>query len=189
LLATLQKLFLEFCIPSKQPQKIMHVFFQDWQANDKNPKGRLVLLLFRIAHWSRTTNMLTYALGFPYLVFYRLIVEWVLGIELPQKTKIGPGLQLHHGFALVVNDNTVIGSDCILRHSTTLGHKSKTSKEPSCPIIGSNVDIGSGVTILGPVTIGDGSIIGAGSVVTKDVPPGSTVVGNPARILSPRSPC
>ena len=49
-------------------------------------------------------------------------------------------------------------------------------------IIGDNVRMGSNATIL-PVKIGDGAIIGAGCVVTKDVPAGVTVVGNPSRIL------
>jgi maltose O-acetyltransferase len=48
--------------------------------------------------------------------------------------------------------------------------------------VGRNVWIGGGAVILPGVTIGDDAIIGAGSVVTRDVPPGVTVVGNPARI-------
>ena len=50
-------------------------------------------------------------------------------------------------------------------------------------IIGNNVWIGDKATILSGVTIGDGAIIGANTVVTKDVPPYSVVVGNPARII------
>lgn len=56
------------------------------------------------------------------------------------------------------------------------------SQGPS-PVIGDNVDIGANVVIIGGICIGDNVVIGVGSVVTKDVPKGSVVVGNPARII------
>jgi maltose O-acetyltransferase len=52
--------------------------------------------------------------------------------------------------------------------------------------IGADVWIGGGAIILGGLTIGDGAIIGAGSVVTRNVPPGATAAGNPARLITPR---
>jgi serine acetyltransferase len=156
----------------------------DWKANKGNPKGQFILLLFRVAQAIRSWPEPWWVLGAPYLVFYRVFVEWILGVELRFKTRVGPRLKLFHGQALVVHEGTVIGSDCTLRHSTTIGSKTLPDGAPTrCPIIGNAVDVGSNVVILGAVTVGDGAVIGAGSVVVKDVSPGSVVAGNPARIL------
>jgi putative colanic acid biosynthesis acetyltransferase WcaB len=159
--------------------------FQDWEANHGNPKGQLVLALFRLAQWVRALPEPWWLLGIPYLAFYRLQVEWILGIELRFKTRVGPRLRLFHGQALVVHETTVIGADCILRQSTTIGNKTLPdgSGGPS-PVLGNGVDVGSNAIILGAITIGDGAVIGAGAVVLKDVPARAVVAGNPARIIS-----
>jgi putative colanic acid biosynthesis acetyltransferase WcaB len=108
-----------------------------------------------------------------------------MGIELPLGLNVGQNLTLHHGQALVIHHQAVIGQNCILRHSTTIGNRRYTSEPPEVGFIriGNNVDIGANVVILGPIEIGDHAQIGAGSVVLKDVPPYSIVVGNPAKIL------
>jgi putative colanic acid biosynthesis acetyltransferase WcaB len=163
---------------------------RDLAANRFNSKGKLILLAFRfsgIFARSKNTNRLLWFAGFPILILYRVIIEWLLCVELPAKTEIGPGLIIFHGQALVVNDHTRIGSNCILRHSTTIGCKTLANGEqgPS-PVLGDRVDVGSNVVILGDITIGDDVAIGAGSVVVRDVPDGAVVVGNPARIVSSR---
>lgn len=156
----------------------------DWSANRRNPKGRLVLLLFRVAHACSRLPAPIRHLTYPYVAFYRILVEWLLGIEIPWKTKIGPGLSLYHGVALVINDSAQIGQNCVLRHSTTIGVK-RTSVEHlgEAPRIGNNVDIGVHVVILGAVYVGDNAVIGAGSVVVKDVPAHAFVAGNPAQVI------
>ena len=157
--------------------------FQDWSANRQNFKAQLVLVMFRLVQaFNRYT--FTKIIFFPYFMFYRFVVEWHLGIELPRKLTIGRGLSLYHGQALVVNKSTVIGNNCVLRNSTTIGHKKLADGTfTRSPRIGNNVDIGANVCIIGEVTIGDNVIIGAGSVVVKDVPPDCVVVGNPARVV------
>ncbi len=166
-------------------KKIIAYVFQDWQANPRNnPKGRLVLALFRLAQLVRRLPLPLRILGLPYLVGYRVGVEWILGIELRWKTQIGPHLRLDHGQALVVHDHTVIGANCVLRHSTTIGNKGARSDGlDDSPRIGDNVDIGAHCVIIGGITIGDHVTIGAGSVVIRDIPCGSVVVGNPARVI------
>ena len=160
----------------------LHIF-QDWGANRGNPKGRLVMLLFRIAHGLRRTPI-TFVLFIWYFIAYRLFVEWFLCIELPWKTRIGPGFRIDHGQALVVNDGTVFGRDCTVRNSTTIGNKRlKDGSYSRPPRIGDRVDIGANVVIIGPLTVGDDAAIGAGAVVVRDVPPGHVAVGNPARII------
>jgi serine acetyltransferase len=156
----------------------------DWIANKGNLKGRLVVAAYRFAHWFRCTHCLTCWLGLPYLACYRLLVEWLMGIEIPPLTKIGQGFILNHGQGLVINNGCVIGRDCRLRHGVTLGNRGDI---PGCPVLGDGVEIGAGAIVIGPITIGEGAVVGAGSVVTKDVEPGQVVVGNPARVLSKRT--
>ena len=164
----------------------MNEIFQDWTANRGKPKEQLVLALFRLAQWVRGWPAPWWLLGAPYLAFYRVAVEWVLGIELRFKTRVGPRLRLFHGQALVVNEGTVLGADVTLRPSTTIGSKTLADgTQSACPILGDGVDVGANVVIVGAVRIGDGATIGAGSVVVKDVPPGTVVAGNPARVIRP----
>lgn len=158
--------------------------FQDWKANENNIKGRFVLVHFRLAQLCRRTPKPLLLLLIPYLVFYRVMFEWILGIELPWNTQIGAGLKLYHGQGLVVNDHSIIGKNCTLRHNTTIGHKELANGQFSAsPIIGDNVDIGSNTAIIGPVTIGDNVKIGAGSVVVKNLESDSIYAGNPARLI------
>lgn len=166
----------------------MNEIFQDWEANQGNVKGQLVLALFRLAQKTRALPEPWWLLGLPYLAFYRLSVEWMLGIELRFKTRVGPRLRLYHGQALVVHEQTVIGADCMLRQSTTIGNKIGADGKPgACPVLGNGVDVGANAVILGAITIGDGAVIGAGSVVVKDVPAGAVVAGNPARVIGQKS--
>ncbi|MEO7216481.1 DapH/DapD/GlmU-related protein [Mucilaginibacter sp.] len=157
--------------------------FQDWSTNKGYFKGQLVLLLFRSATLVKSNIILTVLFCW-YLLFYRFFVEWVLGVELSWNLTAGKGLQLFHGQALIVNGNTIMGDNCILRHSTTIGNKGEIEfSRLDSPIIGNNVNIGANVCILGHITIGDNVKIGAGSIITKDIPSNCIVVGNPARII------
>ncbi len=156
--------------------------FQDWARNSNNFKGQFVMLNFRLASFFQS-SIITKVLFFWYLVYYRIFIIWILGIEIPATLKIGKGLQLFHGQSLVINPGTVIGENCVLRHCITIGNKYVITGISNCPIIGNCVDIGAHTCILGSVKIGDNVFIGAGSVVTKDFPPNCVIVGNPARIL------
>lgn len=119
----------------------------------------------------------------PITAFYMLTVEGFLGIELPIHTKVGPRLKLFHATALVVNRDVVLGADCTLRNSTTLGNKATGDARDGCPVIADNVDIGANAVVIGPITVGKNAVIGAGSVVVRSVPDDAIVVGNPARVL------
>ncbi|MEO8734057.1 MAG: DapH/DapD/GlmU-related protein [Flavobacteriales bacterium] len=141
------------------------------------------MILFRIAHLLRQ-SIITFVLFLPYFIFYRLAVEWLLCIELPWKTNIGPGFRIDHGQSLIVNDRTVFGSQCTVRNSTTIGNKQcKEGGYTASPRFGDRVDIGANAVIIGPLIIGDDVIIGAGSVVLRDVPSNHLAVGNPARCI------
>lgn len=158
----------------------INFILQDWKVNRSNTKGRIILLLFRIANFC-STNRLYYFIGFPYLMFYRILVEWFFSIEIPWNTKIGRNLKLYHGQALVMTANVIIGENCVLRHSTTIGNKQLPGSGFSAsPVIGNFVDIGSNVCIIGPIKIGDHSMIGCGAIVVKDVSANHVATGNPA---------
>lgn len=158
---------------------------QDWQVNkETSSKSRLILVLFRSAQLFGRLPVPFSLFSIFFRILYQVVAEWVLGVELPWDTQVGPNLQLQHGVGLVVNHYTIIGANCILRQSTTIGNKKLS--DGSCsnsPKIGNNVEIGANVVILGSITIGDNAVIGAGSVVVKDVPPKAVVVGNPAKLI------
>jgi putative colanic acid biosynthesis acetyltransferase WcaB len=154
---------------------------EDLDVNRGQAKGQLVVLAYRLAHSSRRpldTRPRPWAI--PVGLVYRLTIEWVLSVEIPWRTVIGRRLRVFHGAGIVINDRTVIGDDVSIRQNVTLGN---TRTDGPCPIIGNGVELGAGCIVLGGITVGDGARVGAGAVVTKDVPAGATVVGNPARIL------
>ena len=98
----------------------------------------------------------------------------VTGADIPLNAQIAGGLLLVHPNGIVIHPQASIGVNCLIFQQVTIVSGVK---------IGGNVDIGAGAKIIRPVTIGDRAQIGANAVVTKDVPPGATVVGIPARIL------
>lgn len=159
---------------------------QDW-ACQASFKSRLVLLLFRLAQRAGRAPAWMAPLALPAILLYRLLSEWLLGFDLPWQVRVGARLRLYHAHALVVHPATRIGADCTLRHTTTLGTLDPSGVwSEDAPTLGDGVDVGCHVLVLGPVHVGDGARIGAGSVVLRDVPAGSIVVGNPARVVGGR---
>jgi serine acetyltransferase len=154
----------------------------DRAANRGNAKGLVVVSGYRIASAVRGTGR-PRLWAVPVLALYRLLVDWVLGVDLPPSVVAGPGLGVWHCTGLVVHSNVRMGSQVTLRHNTTLGAKDDALDAPA-PVLGDGVDVGAGAIVLGGVHVGDGAVIGAGAVVVDDVPAGATVVGNPARVLS-----
>ena len=160
---------------------LVSVVRADIANNPRNPKAWLILVLFRLAAAARQpTDRPARKTTLLYGCFYRVLVEWFLGVELPWKLRVGPGLRLMHVHGLVVHDATVIGSAVTLRQNVTIGLAHDDGRAPR---IGDNVDIGASAIVLGDIEVGPGATIGAGAVVVKDVPAGATVVGNPARIV------
>jgi serine O-acetyltransferase len=102
----------------------------------------------------------------------------VTGIEIHPAAQIGDGFFIDHGMGVVIGETAEIGDDVTLYQGVTLGGTGFATGKRH-PTIEDNVTIGSGAKLLGPITVGHGAKIGAGSVVVHDVPPNSTVVGNP----------
>ena len=104
------------------------------------------------------------------------------GIELDFSTRVGRRVHIQHQSAIVINGYCVIGDECIIRHSVTMGIRSLDDMT-GAPTLGRGVDVGAGAVILGRITVGDGAQIGANAVVLRDVPAGAVAVGVPARII------
>src|SRR3954453_4278162 len=105
-------------------------------------------------------------------------VRAATGVEIHPAAHIGPGLFIDHGSGVVIGETAQIGEDVTLYQGVPLGGTGFATGKRH-PTIEDNVTIGSGAKLLGPITIGHGAKIGANSVVIHDVPPNSTVVGNP----------
>lgn len=104
------------------------------------------------------------------------------GIEIHPGAQIGKGFFIDHGNGVIIGETAVIGDNVTLYQGVTLGGTGKEHGKRH-PTIGNNVMISTGAKILGSFTIGDNSKIGAGSVVLNEVPPDSTVVGVPGRVV------
>ena len=97
-------------------------------------------------------------------------------IDIAPGTRIGGGLLMPHPNGIVVHPDCVIGPNCLLMQQVTLG-----LGRGGVPRLGGHVDVGAGARIIGGITVGDHAVVGAGAVVTRDVAPGVTVAGIPAR--------
>ena len=107
------------------------------------------------------------------------------GIEIHPGAQIGKGLFIDHGSGVIIGETTIIGDNCTLYQGVTLGGTGKEQGKRH-PTIGNNVMISAGAKVLGSFKIGDNSKIGSGSVVLHEVPPNSTVVGVPGRVVERR---
>jgi len=104
------------------------------------------------------------------------------GIEMHPGAVIGEGFFIDHGNGVIIGETAQIGNNVTLYQGVTLGGTGKEQGKRH-PTIGDNVMISAGAKVLGSFTVGAGSKIGAGSVVLKEVPPNSTVVGVPGRVV------
>ena len=140
-----------------------------------------VMIHYRIAHKLYTKK-------------HYFLARWIsqravrkTGIEIHPGAQIGKGFFIDHGNGVIIGETTIIGDNVTLYQGVTLGGTGKEHGKRH-PTIGNNVMISAGAKILGSFTIGDNSKIGAGSVVLHEVPPHSTVVGVPGRVVKRMDP-
>jgi serine O-acetyltransferase len=155
-------------------------------ARDRDPAARGVGQIEILATWPGIHALLAHRVahaldsaGVPLLPrSLSMLARAITGIEIHPSARIGDGLFIDHGAGVVIGETAEIGDNVTLYQGVTLGGTGFATGKRH-PTVQDNVTIGSGAKLLGPITIGHGAKIGANSVVITDVPPKSTVVGNP----------
>lgn len=141
--------------------------------------GVHAILMHRIAHylwrrgWVTTSRWLSQ------------LARWLTGIEIHPGATIGKRLLIDHGMGVVIGETAEVGDNVTLYQQVTLGGVSLDARKRH-PTIEDGVVIGAGAAVLGPFTVGKGARVGANAVVLKEVEPGATVVGIPAKPVGPQ---
>jgi len=138
--------------------------------------GLHALWWHRLSHWCWTHRLKWLAR------FVSHLSRWVTGIEIHPGVVIGRRFFIDHGFGVVIGETTVIGDDVTLYQGVTLGGTSWNAGKRH-PTLANDVVVGAGAKVLGPFTVGEGARIGSNAVVVKEVPPGCTAVGVPAKLV------
>ncbi len=155
-------------------------------ARDRDPAAQGVSSFEILTGWAGVQALLAhrvaYALGeagaplAPRMIAY--LSRAITGVEIHPAAKIGREFFIDHGSGVVIGETAEIGRRVTLYQGVTLGGTG-FQRGKRHPTLGDNVTVGSGAKLLGPIAVGDGAKIGANTVVVEDVPPSSTVVGNP----------
>jgi serine O-acetyltransferase len=140
--------------------------------------GVHALFAHRIAHWLWHKNLKWLAR------FLSHLSRFLTGIEIHPGAKIGQRVFIDHGMGVVIGQTAEIGDDCTLYDGVTLGGTGKAGVgNKRHPTLGKGVIVGAGAKILGPIMVSDGAKVGSNAVVVRDVPPGATAIGIPARLV------
>lgn len=155
-------------------------------ARDRDPAAQGVSTFEILSSWAGVQALLAHRVAHallearvplaPRAIAY--LSRAVTGVEIHPAAKIGTEFFIDHGFGVVIGETTEIGDRVTLYQGVTLGGTG-FQRGKRHPTLGDNVTVGSGAKLLGPIAVGDGAKIGANTVVIEDVPPTSTVVGNP----------
>src|SRR3954465_968996 len=138
--------------------------------------GVQAVLAHRVAHALHDSGVPVVPRAIAYLS------RMATGVEIHPAADIGDALFIDHGTGVVIGETAEIGDNVTLYQGVTLGGTGFATGKRH-PTVQDNVTIGSGAKLLGPITVGHGAKIGANSVVITDVPPNSTVVGNPGHVV------
>ncbi len=159
-------------------------------ARDRDPAAKDVSHAEILAAWPGVHALLSHRVAHaldevgvpvaPRAIAY--VSRSLTGIEIHPAAKIADGLFIDHGMGVVIGETADVGENVTMYQGVTLGGTGFATGKRH-PTVEDNVTIGSGAKLLGPITIGHGAKIGANAVVIHDVPPNSTVVGNPGHTV------
>lgn len=139
--------------------------------------GLHAIMMHRLARWCWMRRMKWLGRFISYLG------RVLTGIEIHPGATIGRRVFIDHGFGVVIGETAEIGDDCTIYQGVTLGGTSLNKGAKRHPTLERGVIVSAGAKVLGGFTVGQGAKVGPNAVVIKEVPPGVTAVGNPARIL------
>ncbi len=134
------------------------------------------LLFYRLSHFLFKIHLFFLAR------FISQLARFMTGIEIHPGATIGKGLFIDHGMGVVIGETSIIGDNVKIFNGVTLGGINSDHQKRH-PTVEDNVIIGAGARILGNITLGRESNIGANAVVLEDIPPFSTAVGIPAKVI------
>lgn len=158
---------------------------EDWIAHgrDWTKPGFRAVAVHRFGNWRMKVKpkLLRAPLSLIYRYWYRKVRN-VYGIDLPYTVRLGRRVVIEHQSCIIIHGDCVIGDDCIIRQGVTMGNR-YTDRPFEAPKLGAKVNVGAGAKILGNIAIADDVNIGANAVVLADLPPGSTAVGIPAKVI------
>jgi serine O-acetyltransferase len=140
---------------------------------------------YRIAHAFHSKIKNRFLRRFLMVPFYlwQKMIEILTGISIPASACIGHSFYIGHFGGIILNSNTVIGSDCNISQGVTIG-VSGTGEKRGVPVIGDKVYIGAGAVVCGKINIGNNVMIGACSMVNRDLPDNAVAIGVPAQVVS-----
>ena len=178
----------------EKPMSLFAIMAEDARAalaRDPSATSLLDIVLFSTGThivWAHRRHHWLYTHGFKTLA--RLLAKRMrvrLGADIHPAATIGRRFSIDHGIGVVIGGTAIIGDDCLIYQSATLGMTGKVLEDVKRhPTLGNNVLVGAGAVILGDITVGDNTRIGAGAVVLDDVPNDVTMAGVPARIVADR---
>ena len=142
--------------------------------------GFYALLFHRVSHWLWNHSLKLLAR------MNSNLARFLTGIEIHPGATFGKRVFIDHGMGVVVGETTIVGDDVLIYQGVILGGTT-TEKTKRHPTIENGVIIGAGAKVMGNITVGEYSKIGTGAVVLKDVPPESTCVGVPGRIVKTKN--
>jgi indole-3-glycerol phosphate synthase len=114
---------------------------------------------------------------------FNFMARFLTGVDIHPGAKFGSGIFIDHAHGVVIGETAIVGDNVTLLHQVTLGGTGKETGKRH-PTIEDGVLLGAGAKVLGNIVVGKNSRIGAGSVVLHEVPPESTVVGVPGRVVA-----
>ena len=138
--------------------------------------GLHAIIWHRPAHWLYTKRCFFLAR------LLSQLARFFTGVEIHPGAQIGHGVLIDHGSGVVIGETAVVGDGCTIYQGVTLGGTGKDQGKRH-PTLGKNVIVGSGAKILGPFSIGDNCKVASNAVVLQPLPPGSTAVGVPAKVV------